>query len=334
MDQKISIVIPVRDESGYIAGCLDSILGSDHKGYFLEILVVDGMSEDGTRDIIQGYVKEHSDIKILDNVKRTAQFGINVGLKAASGDYIFILSAHAKYPANYFCTLVQTIKKLNADCVGGVLNTDVKIKNKVSESIRLVLSDILGVGNSAFRIGADTIKEVDTVAYGCYKKDVFKKYGFFDERLVRNQDIEFNKRIKNNGAKIYITPETTVTYYARSNFKDLASNNYGNGYWNILTTYYTGTFRSLNVRHFVPLIFVLSVLMPAILSLIYLPLLYVSLFSLLTHLLVVSLRAFAVRNNSSSWFLVTVGFIVLHWSYGIGSLMAMFKLVLRICPKK
>lgn len=326
MDQKISIIIPVRNESSYIAGCLDSILGSDYHGYSLEILVVDGMSDDGTRGLVLDHAKKQPNIKLLDNEQRTAQFGINIGLKAAGGDYIFILSAHAKYPTNYFYTLVETMKKLNADCVGGVLKTDVKVKNKKSESIKLVLSDILGVGNSAFRVGTDAIKEVDTVAYGCYRRDVFKKYGLFDERLVRNQDIEFNKRIKNRGAKIYITPDTVVTYYARNNFKDLSSNNYGNGYWNILTTYYTGTFRSLNVRHFIPLIFVISVLVPVLLSLIYRPFIYISLFSLAIYFSAIVIRALLIKTIGSSWLFIGLSFFVLHWSYGIGSLMAMLKL--------
>ncbi len=323
--KKISIVIPVRNEIRYISDCLGSILRSDYPVHLVELLIVDGMSNDHTRDVVRQYANNYSCVKLLDNQYETAQFGINIGIRAAKGDYVFIVSAHAQYPSNYFYALVETMLMLNADCVGGVLNTDVKTKNKKSEAIKVVLSDILGVGNSVFRIGSDRVKEVDTVAYGCYRADIFKKYGLFDERLRRNQDIEFNKRIKRGGAKIYVNPAVTVTYYARDNFLGLAKNNYSNGYWNILTTYYTKTFKSLNARHFIPLVFVLSIFLPILLSFVYFPFIYFSLLVLLTYVLAVTMRAIYITTTQTTWFLIVVSFFVLHWSYGFGSLAGLFK---------
>ena len=99
------------------------------------------------------------------------------------------------------------------------------------------------------------ITEVDTVPFGCYRKEVFTKYGLYNTKLVRNQDIELNKRIKRGGGKIYLIPDTYCVYYAREKYREIIKNNYLNGKWSILTVYITKTFNSLSVRHFVPMIF-------------------------------------------------------------------------------
>jgi len=321
---KISIIIPIYNEEKYIEICIKSILESDFSKENMEVLLVDGMSVDGTREIIKHYQTKYSFIKRLDNPKKTAPIAMNIGIRKAKGEYIFILSAHASYDANYFTALVAYINKLNADCVGAVLDTDVKNKNAKSNAIKEVLMHPFGVGNASFRTGTQEITLVDTVAFGCYRKSTFDTYGLFDEKLTRNQDIELNKRIVNGGGKIYLIPDVSCTYYARENFIDLAKNNYANGFWNIWTAYYTKSFKSLGLRHFIPLFFVLSLFLPLLCSLFLKPAFILTLVSLLSYLSLVIIISLKLKNSSNSMWYLILAFLTLHLSYGWGSLMGIF----------
>ena len=218
--------------------------------------------------------------------------------------------------------------QLNADNIGCVLNTDVLNKTPKTLAIREVLSNRFGVGNSSFRTGVTSACEVDTVPFGCWRREVFQKYGFYDKRLVRNQDIELNKRIKRGGGHIFIIPDISCTYLARETFKALAKNNYGNGKWNILTVYYTKYFSSLSVRHFIPLAFVLSLLLPVVLMPLNLWFGVLSLMSLGAYMVTLGGVSFTIwKTKRLNVFYLLMSFLTLHLSYGWGSLMGIFKVV-------
>jgi len=325
---KISIIIPCLNEERYIDSCINSIVNSNLKDY--ELIFIDGGSSDKTVEIIESYQKENRRIKLLYNPKKFTPISMNIGIKASKGEYIFIISAHAKYEDTYFVTLVKYIKELNANCVGGVLSTEVKNYNKKSNSIKEILSHRFGVGNADFRTGSFEIKEVDTVAFGCYSKDTFEKYGLYDERLIRNQDIELNKRIINGGGKIYLIPDVKCIYYARENFTDLAKNNFANGKWNILTAYYTKSLNSLSLRHFIPLIFVLSIILPTLLSFININFLWIMVLSLSSYLALVIMLSLKLRDSTNSIFYLVSSFVTLHISYGLGSLVGIFSVLKKI----
>ncbi len=334
MNKKISIIIPTLNEEKYIASCLDSILGADHAPEKMEIFVVDGMSRDDTRDIVQEYHDKFPFIKLIENQKRHTPIGMNLGIEASSGEFVFILSAHAAYEADYFIKLVENIQNLDADCVGGVLLTDVKNANTKSSSIKEVLMHKFGVGNALFRTGCMEVTKVDTVAFGCYRKSAFEKYGLFDEKLIRNQDIELNKRIINAGGKIYLIPEVQCTYFARETFTSLAKNQYQNGFWNILTAYYTKTLSSLSLRHFVPLLFVLSLLFPLLLSLVFPKMLWIAFISLVSYLSLVIIISIKLKNSSNSIIYLILSFLTLHLSYGLGSFMGIFSVIKKMIKGK
>ena len=323
----LSVICPIYNEEKYIAKCIDSMLEQDYPKDDLEIILVDGMSTDNTRKIVAGYVKQYPFIRLIDNPHRIAPWAMNIGVKESKGDIIMRLDAHATYEKNYFSSLAYGITKYNADNIGSVCKTDVLNKTAKTLAIREVLSNKFGVGNSTFRTGIEGVQEVETVPFGCWKRDVFSKYGFYDVRLVRNQDIELNKRIIRGGGKIIIVPDTFCTYLARETFKALAKNNFGNGKWNILTVYYTKEMRSLSLRHFVPLAFILSVLIPSIVGFIWLPAFGVSLLALFMYLTlfgIVSARL-ALTKGLNFYYLFS-SFITLHISYGWGSLIGLLKL--------
>lgn len=331
----VSIIIPTYNEEKYISDCLNSVIEFDYPQEFVEIFVVDGISTDNTRKIVtENYCNTYKNIKLLDNLDRTAPFAFNVGIKNAHGDYIIIIGAHSAYSKDYIKKLVKWHNELDAYNIGGVMITDIRNKNKKTIAIEKVLSNKFGVGNATFRTGTNEVKSVDTVAYGCYRKESFEKFGLFNENLTRNQDIEFNKRIINAGGKIYLVPDVECRYFARETFKGIAKNNFENGLWNILTIFYTKDFSSLSLRHFIPLLFILSLIIPALAALLFYPFIYLSILSLIFYLGLIFSISLKINNHETGFFYLIWTFLVLHISYGTGSLTGIFKLPLKVLNKK
>ena len=322
----ISIIIPCRNEENYIRDCLLSVINNDYPNNKLEIIVVDGISEDKTINIVKELAKQHLEIKLITNPHKTAPQAFNLGINASSGEYILIIGAHAEYPKDYISKLLKHHKTLDADNIGGVLITDVKNHNKKSDSIIAVLSNKFGVGDASFRTGTKEIISVDTVAYGCYKRQVFEDFGLFNEKLIRNQDIEYNKRLIKANRKIYLVPDVECKYFARETFRSISKNNFQNGLWNILTVYYTKNFESLSIRHFIPLIFVLSIALPLLLSTLWWPFAIISGISALLYSFLILIISIINRTNKTSIIYIIWSFIVLHFSYGFGSLVGIIKL--------
>jgi glycosyltransferase involved in cell wall biosynthesis len=323
----LSVICPIYNEEKYIGQFLDSILKQDYPKDDLEILLVDGMSNDRTREIVAEFIDQYPFICLIDNPEKIVPYAMNRGIGMAKGEIILRLDAHASYQPNYFSVLVSGLKRLKADNVGTVCKTDVLNKTPKTLAIREVLGNKFGVGNSTFRTGITHEQEVETVPFGCWPKAVFEKYGRYDVRLVRNQDIELNKRILRGGGKIYILPDSYCTYLARETYHALAKNNYGNGKWNILTVYYTKMFSSLSLRHFVPLFFLLSLIFPLLLGLIWWPFVLLSAVSLLAYTSLLSFVSIKLSvQKGLNFFYLLATFFVLHLSYGWGSLMGLLKL--------
>lgn len=323
----LSVIVPIYNEEKYIAKCIESIVGQDYPKDDLEVLLVDGMSRDKTRDIVAEYIQKYPFLRLIDNPEKIVPYAMNKGIAEAKGDIIMRLDAHATYETNYFSAIVRRLKEYDAENVGCVCRTDVLNKTPKTLAIREVLSNRFGVGNSAFRTGIDGVKDVDTVPFGCWPRRVFEKYGLYNTKLVRNQDIELSKRIINGGGKIIIIPDTYCTYMARETFADLAKNNFGNGKWNMLTVYYTKQMKSLSLRHFIPLLFVLGLIIPTLVGLFWHPALWLTAFVPLVYLLGLgTVSAKLSITKKLNFFYLLWSFITLHCSYGWGSLMGLLSL--------
>ena len=326
--KKISVIIPTYNEEMYISQCIDSLLLQDYPKDNIEVFIVDGKSSDMTCEIVESYIDKYPYIKLLQNPQKIVPFAMNKGIEQANGEYIIRLDAHASYPSNYFSGLIYNAEKYNTDNIGGVCVTDVKNLTIKSWAIKTVLSHKFGVGNATFRVGASRPQIVDTVPFGCFKRDVFDRFGLYDERLVRNQDIELNKRIERGGGKILLVPEIICTYFARETFSALAKNNYKNGLWNILTVYFTKNFGSLSLRHFIPLIFLLSIILPAILSILIFEFMWLSILSLMTYSIALLFICFSISWHKPKRIIyLFAAFFLLHTSYGLGSIVGIFKAI-------
>lgn len=325
----ISIIIPYYNDDKYIAGLIEQIKTNIIKDEH-EVLIIDGKSDCEQRLVIENIAKNNPNIRIVDNQKRITPCAINIGINESKGEYIILLSAHCGIAPNYIQTLVDECKYLNADVIGAIGKMETFKSNHQALAIRYVLSSKFGVGNALYRTGVKMIKEVDTVAYACYRKEIFNKVGLFNEKLIRNQDLEFNKRIKNQNGKIYLTPDTYFVYYARDNYRDFYKNNFGNGYWSIVTPYVLREFRSESLRHYVPFAFVTTILTSLILSMFFTNALYITLGILLLYLLFVignSIDIKLKRDKEARISNLIIAFIVLHFSYSFGSLKGLFDIL-------
>mgnify|MGYP000888422810 FL=1 len=323
----VSIVIPARNEENTIQRCIDSLAKSDYPQNRLEIIVVDGMSEDGTVEVVKRLSAENSQIRLLPNEKKITPVARNIGVKAAQGDYIMFFDAHSTASSDYIRKCVELMQETGADNVGGVLKTLPSEDTSLGIVIAKVLSSRFGVGGSKFRTGVEARQEVDTVPFGFYKRDVFERIGLFDDNLVRNQDIEFNLRLKRAGGKILLSPEIELTYLSRSNLKGFLRNNFGNGFWVIYAYRFSKT--PFSLRHLVPMFFTVFMLAGTILPLLppvfaYLWLVPLALY--LTMDVVFSIKLVRQSNNRSLA-LALVLFPLLHLAYGLGSIAGFFRLI-------
>lgn len=324
---KLSVICPIYNEAKHIASCLESILQQDFPKEEMEVLLVDGMSTDRTREIVQQYTEQYPFIFLLDNPKRIVPTGLNIGIRVAQGDVIIRLDAHAIYPDNYFSVLVDKLFALNADNVGGLCRTLPAKETPVCEAIAAALSSPFGMGDSHFRIGTNKEMQVDTVPFGCFRREVFDKIGYFDEELIRNQDDEFNGRIIKYGGHIYLIPSIVINYYGRDSIGKVAKMFYQYGLFKPLVNKKLGT--PATVRQFFPPLFVVGLIGGLLLSFVH-PIFCILYMVVLALYLFLAIY-FSVKQfkNIKKVLLLIATFVTIHVSYGWGYLCGCVKLLLK-----
>lgn len=327
MTQFVSVIIPCRNEKKFIAKCLDSILNQNYPRDKLEILVVDGMSEDGTGEIIKDYSKKYSFIKFLQNSQKFTPFGLNIGIKEAKGGVIIRMDAHASYQNDYISKCVFYLEKYEVDNVGGIIKTLPGSETAIAKAISLCLSHVFGAGNSYFRIGSKEPQFVDTVFGGCYKKEVFDKIGFFNEKMTRSQDFEFNLRLKQSGGKILLVPEIVSYYYSQPTILGFLKHNFIDGFW-VTYPYFKFKIEAFSWRHLTPLVFVLSLIGTFLLSFISNFFLFLFIFGLFLYIFFSLYFSFKIAKRQKDlryFFILPTIFIIRHIPYGLGSIWGVMK---------
>lgn len=319
-----SVIVPIRNEGPHLQGFIQSVERLDYPEEALEVIIIDGMSTDGTYERLAEWSEGcHRAIVLLRNERRHVPFALNLAIRRARGEYIVRLDAHTEYPDGYVKQCVRLGVTTGADNVGGVVRAAVLGEGHKVTAIRALSQSILGVGNSRFRMSGGEPGPAETVPFGCFTRRCFEKYGLFNEYLVRAQDLEFNKRVRRLGGEIYMDPSIVSTYYNRGSLGGIARKNFNSGRWTWVFPYVSIVRPSL--RHTLPMVFVAGVAGLGVLSLwsSWVRMLFMSLgvFYALT-LILGALRREKLRNPAVvTWFVL--GCAVSHFTYGLGSLVGL-----------
>lgn len=248
----VSVVIPILNEEKYIRGLLDSLLCQDYDKSKLEIILVDGNSQDNTVGIINEYIQKYGVFKLYKNPQRTVQHALNIGMRAASGKYIVRMDAHATYADDYISKCVEYLKKTDAVNVGGPMIA--QGKTPVQRAVAAAYHSPFALGGGKFHIeGYEGY--ADTVFLGAFKKETMEELDYYDPNLPRSEDDDLNFRIQEKGYKVYITPEIKSVYYPRSSYKALFKQYFEYGEWKVAVI--KKHHRPARLSHLVPCAFVL-----------------------------------------------------------------------------
>lgn len=312
----VTIIMPIRNEAGLIERSLGAVLAQDYPKSRLEILVVDGMSDDGTRDRVRRLLAGQRHARMLDNPDCVVTPAINIGITAMHGEVMVLVGGHTVIAPDYVRQCVLKLQETGADCVGGIIQTIGETRG--AQSIAQAQGSSFGVGNASFRIGASTGRDVDTVAFGAYRRQIFDRIGLFDQELVRNQDDEFNYRLRAAGGRVWLEPSLRSTYYARATLRSLWRQYFQYGYWKVRV--FQKVPGSAQFRHWMPPLFALGVVGGLLLAVLVPALRFLYLFGLIVYVLV-NLAVSIVIAARAGWQhlpYLPLAFAVLHLAYGLG----------------
>ena len=321
----VSLIVLCRNEQPYIAVCIQSLCAQDLPAGSFEIIVADGLSTDGTREILARLVAAHACLHIIDNPGRIASTGFNTAVRAAQGKIIVRIDVHTRYAPDYVRQCLAVLHETGADNVGGPW---------VAQGMGYIGRAVAAAFQSPFAVGGARghnphyTGPVDTVYLGCWRREVFERIGFFDEELARNEDDEFNLRLQRAGGLIWQSPRIRSWYHARASLRALWRQYMQYGYWKVRVIQKHRM--PASVRHLVPAAFVATMLTLPLLALLWpgvwglwggLGLLYI------VEILAVSV-ATAWRGGGTLWPVLPVVFACYHLGYGYGFLRGLWDLVL------
>lgn len=318
----VSVIMPVRNEADFIAQSLGAVLAQDYPLDSFEVLVADGMSDDGTREIVQSLQGKCSVVKLIDNLGRIVPTGINRALAEARGEVIVRVDGHTIIAPDYLGQCVAELRRTGADNVGGKMSA--VGAGHFGEAVALATSSPFGVGGARFHYSSDE-EWVDTVYMGAWPRTVFERIGLFDEELVRDQDDEFNYRLREHGGRILLSPKIKSSYSVRSRPSMLWRQYYQYGFWKVRVM--QKHLRQMRLRQFAPPALVAALLGSVLLS----P------FSRWSRALLLAVgSAYTLANlGVSLWTALRGGkdhlrllpgvFAILHLSYGLGFLVGLVK---------
>jgi succinoglycan biosynthesis protein ExoA len=311
MPEALTIVIPCCNEAGSIAGMLDSVRAQELDGLDWEVIIADGMSDDGTREILERYTRAEPRIRVIDNPGRTVPAGLNAAIREARGDIILRMDAHTSYAPDYVRRCVECLNETGAENVGGPART--RPRGYWGTAIAAAYHSPIACGGARFH---DPEYEgwADTVPYGCWRKSTLVKLGLFDERLVRNQDDELNLRLCRAGGRIWQSPKIVSWYQPRASLGRLSRQYFQYGFWKVAVIRKHRLPASW--RHLAPAVFVLLVLLLGWFS----PLAWAA---MVGAYITVCFAASLICGRRHGWMLLPAlpaVFIAYHFSYGLGFL--------------
>lgn len=316
----VSVILPIRNEVDYIEPCLARLLGQDYPADLFEILVVDGCSEDGTRELVRG-VQERAGaerVRLLDNPRRIVPSALNIAVNSARGAVIVRMDGHTVPASDYVSSCVRALHESGADNVGGPM---VPVGDTTfGRAVAVAQQHPLGVGDAKFHFDGPAAF-VDTVYMGAFRREAFGRAGLFDESMVRNQDYEMNVRIRKAGGKIYLDPRVRSVYTPRGSLRGLWRQYFQYGWWRVETIRRHP--ESVRWRQLVPPAFVLALVL-LVLAAPFLAPARLLLIAVLAPYVAAIVTAAIMQRRKLPWRalpLLPAAFATLHISWGLGFLL-------------
>ncbi|HEV2312700.1 TPA: glycosyltransferase family 2 protein, partial [Streptococcus pneumoniae] len=319
----VSIVISAYNEEKYLPGLIEDLKNQTYPKENIEILFINAMSTDGTTAIIQQFIKEDTEfnsIRLYNNPKKNQASGFNLGVKHSVGDLILKIDAHSKVTETFVMNNVAIIQQGEFVC-GGPRPTIVEGKGKWAETLHLVEENMFGSSIANYRNSSED-RYVSSIFHGMYKREVFQKVGLVNEQLGRTEDNDIHYRIREHGYKIRYSPSILSYQYIRPTFKKMLYQKYSNGLWIGLTSHVQ--FKCLSLFHYVPCLFVLSL----VFSLALLPITFVFITLLLgAYFLLLSLLTLLTLLKHKNGFLIVMPFLLfsIHFAYGFGTIVGLIR---------
>lgn len=320
----VSIVISAYNEEKYLPGLIEDLKNQSYPHNLIEIILINAMSTDKTKDIMENFQKNNSDfykIKVIDNPKKVQPSGFNLGVKNSEGDVVLKIDAHSKVTSDFVEKNVNVINTGEYVC-GGKRPTIVETSDDFSKTLHLVEENMFGSSIASYR-KSDEDRYVDSIFHGMYRKEVFEKVGLLNEKLIRTEDNEIHYRIRKNGFKIKYSKDILSYQYIRPTLKKMLKQKYSNGYWIGLTSHVE--FKCLSIFHFVPLAFVLAI----IFSLCMIPITskFIILLSSVYFLFTILITIMTIINNkfNVTILLMPIILFLIHVYYGVGTLVGLIK---------
>ena len=326
MNPLVSVVIPCRNEEKTISLVLDALRQQTFPSEAMEVVIADGLSTDGTRKAIHAFSEKHPQltVRLVDNPQRVIPTGLNVAIKAAKGDLIVRMDAHSIPNADYVERCVNALNEGKAENVGGIWKISPRNDSWQARSIAAAAANPFAVGDAHYRF-TDTAGYVDTVPYGSYKRELFDRIGFFDEKLLANEDYELNARILQGGGRIWLDPKIQCTYFARPTFGVLAKQYWGYGYWKAqMLKRYPGTLRW---RQALPPLFVIGLLALILIGFFWRPGWVVLAIVFALYLLVQLIAAIRISLKDNQLMLsigIVIATLIMHLTWGSAFIVGLF----------
>ncbi len=322
MAPKVSVIVPCYNEQSTIRLLLEALRQQTYPRAEMEVVVADGLSQDGTREAIAAFQKDFSDLelRVVENARRNIPSGVNRAIEAARGEIIVRLDAHSKPYPDYVANSVKAHEEHRGDNVGGVWEIQPGAGTWIAKSIAVAAAHPLGVGDALYR-HTKQAAEVDTVPFGSFRRELIHRVGSFDESLLTNEDYEFNARVRKSGGIIWLDPSIRSVYFARATFLELIRQywRYGFWKWRMLRRYPD----TLRWRQALPPLFVLSLLALAVGSM-FIPLARIMLAAeLLLYFFIMVLAGFHAAFRARKPYLILglpLSIFIMHASWGGGFL--------------
>ena len=324
MNYEVAIVIPTLNEERFISRCLNSIIKQTYEFEKMDVMIIDGGSNDKTKDIVTEYQKSHQNIRFIENKKKIQSVAFNIGFKKSTAPYIIRLDAHAEYDSKYISLCIENLKQdEKRGNVGGRCNILPFNQSIWAQTNAILNHSRFGIGGAAFRVSNEA-HNTDTVPFGAFPRKVIDQIGGMREDLPRGEDNEYNSRIRKAGYKIFFDPNIISSYFARPTLGASCKQMYANG--NSIGYLYYIDREAIGIRHLVPLLFVVSGLFSIIISVLWSPFCYVFCGGLALYLIADAMASImGAKDNVKCTLPLFILFFCVHVSYGMGTIAGLIK---------